>query len=122
MRTSIGLILDKIIHRHDVCAILNGINTCRKLSFARFKLILFHEALTVKQIKKFIADNKDILFEVNTDITKIYNKRIYYFIDDRVNSRITNYKYKYVGGVLAGINEYIKIMKHVKLRKHEKRR
>ena len=116
INASIGIILDKIVNREDIYNILNKIYECKKLTYGGFTLILFHKELSKKQIKEFIKNNKDLLFEIKTDITKQYKKRVWFYIDDEKDAGKENYRYKYFGKLENGFEEYKKLINHMKKR------
>jgi len=116
INASIGLILDKIIDRKDIYNILNEIYECRKLTDGGFTLILLHKELKEKQIKEFIKNNKDLLFEIKTEITKQYKKRVWFYIDNETDYKNENYRYKYFGKLENGFVEYKKLINHMKQR------
>ena len=116
INADIGIILDKIIDRKDIYNILEKIYECRKVTYGAFTLILFNKALKEKQIKEFIKNNKDVLFNFKTEITKQYKKRVWFYIDNETDYKNENYRYKYFGKLENGFVEYKKLINHMKQR------
>jgi len=108
---SMGMKLNDVIKDKDTEQIvLENIRRCSKLVGKFFKVVFWHDGLTEKQCKDFVKRNEHLLFEVNTQITKMAVP-VWFAIDDDKDSR-----YRYDGDILNGISQYIKIINHIKNR------
>ena len=85
-----------------------------------FNVILFHYDIPSKEIKAFIKRNTENLFNINVDITKQYNKRVFFMIRS-FYKKIDNYRYMYTGNVLDGLNQYITLIQHIKRKENGRR-
>ena len=94
--------------------VMENIRYCNNLSNKKFKLIFWHEDMNEQEIEDFVKRNQKVLFEVNTEITRNYYKDAWFVIDE--NKKEKTWRYMYDGGILEGITEYIKIIKHIKKR------
>ena len=111
---SIGMKLNDVIKNKDTeQTILENIRRCSKLVGILFKVVFWHENLTEKQCKDFVKRNEHLLFEVNTTITKKFEK-VWFLIDSE--NKQNAFRYKHNGDILSGISEYIKIISHMKKR------
>ena len=68
-----------------------------------------------KECKDFVKRNQDNLFKLGTDITKS-NKDTWLLIDSK-NENKSNWRYKWNGGVLSGLDEYIRLVTFINNRK-----
>ena len=111
---SIGMKLNDVIKDKDTEQIvLENIRRCSKLVGKLFKVVFWHVNLTEQECKEFVKRNEHLLFEVNTQITKMAVP-VWFAIDDDKDSR-----YRYDGDILTGISQYIKIINHIKKRDGE---
>ena len=94
--------------------VMENIRYCNNLSNNKFKLILWYEDIDEQGIETFIKRNQKVLFEVNTEITRNYYQDAWFVIDE--NKKENTWRYSYIGNILEGIVEYIKIVKHIKER------
>ena len=125
MKESIGLILDNVIKDIRIeKEILEKLENCRNAKSRYFFTFFFHINLSPKQLKAFVKRNTDILFKLNADITKQYNKRVFFMIkpfDLEVwKKSFNNYRYMYVGNILDGLDQYIILMQNIKQREHRR--
>ena len=87
--------------------IIENIRYCRRIIGKEFKIIFWNENLLENDVKDFIKRNNDILFEINTEITKEFN--LAWFVigaDDE-----SKHRYLYTGDILSGIANYLKVSK-----------
>ena len=111
---SIGMKLNDVIKDKDTEQIvLENIRRCGKLVGKFFKVIFWHDGLTEKECKDFIKRNEKLLFEVNTKITKT-QEHVWFSIDGDTG------RYRFDGGILDGISQYLKIINHIKKRDGER--
>ena len=108
---SIGMKLDDVIKDKDTeQIILENIRRCSNLVGKMFKVVFWHVNLTEQNCKDFVKRNEHLLFEVNTQITKMAVP-VWFAIDDDKDSR-----YRCDGDSLTGISQYLKIINHIKKR------
>ena len=96
--------------------ILENIRRCSNVVGKVFKVVFWHKTLTEKQCKDFVKRNEKLLFEVNTQITKRFDK-VWFLIDSK-NERSQG-RYRYDGDILKGIVQYLEIINHMKKRDSE---
>ncbi len=118
MKESIGLILDNIIKDIKIeKEILEKLRKCRDTKSRYFFTFFFHINLSPKQLKAFVKRNTDILFKLNADITKQYNKRVFFMIkpfDLEVwKKSFDNYRYMYLGDIIPGIEKYSELIRYI---------
>ena len=114
---SIRMKLDDVIKDIDKeQIILENVRRCSKLVGKLFKVIFWHVNLTEQNCKDFVKRNEHLLFEVNTKITKRF-ENTWFLINSR-NEKSSG-RYRYEGGILEGIVQYIKIINHIKKRDGE---
>ena len=118
MKESIGLILDNVIKDIRIeKEILEKLENCRNAKSRYFFTFFFHINLSPKQLKAFVKRNTDILFKLNADITKQYNKRVFFMIkpfDLEVwKKSFDNYRYMYFGDIIPGIEKYSELMRYI---------
>ena len=114
---SIRMKLDDVIRDKDVeQTILENVRRCSTLVGMEFQVVFWHEHLTEQNCKDFVKRNEQLLFEVNTKITKRF-ENTWFLINSR-NEKSSG-RYRYEGGILEGIVEYLKIINHIKKRDGE---
>ena len=96
--------------------ILENIRRCSKIVGKVFQVVFWHVNLTEQNCKDFVKRNEHLLFEVNTKITKRFEPA-WFLINSRDEK--SSCRYRYEGGVLEGIVEYLKIINHMKKRDGE---
>ena len=104
---------DVIIDIDTEQVILENIRRCSKLVGKLFKVVFWHENLTEQNCKDFVKRNEQLLFEVNTKITKRFEP-VWFLINSR--NEKSPCRYRYEGDILDGIVEYLKIIKHIQKR------
>ena len=100
----------------DEQVILENIRRCKLFSGKTFKVIFRNDGLSKKECKDFVKRNEKLLFEVTTKITKKFEYSWFLIKSDGDKS---NKRYSYKGGILNGIAEYIKMVKHLKEKENE---
>ena len=114
---SIRMKLDDVIKNKDTeQIILENIRRCSNIVGKFFKVVFWHENLTEKDCKDFIKRNEKLLFEVNTKITKRFEK-VWFLIDSK--NEKSKGRYRYDGDILKGIVQYLDIINHIKKRDKE---
>jgi len=118
---SLGIKLNEVIeNRKTEKTILENIRRCSKIVGRSFKVVFWHEGLTEEQCKNFIKRNEKLLFEVNTKITKNF-ERVWFLIGEQDYKKhgISRYSYAHTGDILNGIVQYLKIIKHIQKRERD---
>ena len=112
--------LEKIINTKDEQLILENIRRCaRTVGVKVFRISLWHKSLSQDDIKQFITRNERLLFEINTRITK--QTEYAWFVIDEGNEDGSRSRYRWKGDVLAGLVEYVKLVKTLPSFKEGKR-
>ena len=120
---SIGIILDDVIKDVDFeKKVLEKLKKCSKFSIYVFNVILFHHNISVKEIKEFVKRNTENLFNINVDITKQYNKRVFFMIKPLDNFEawkipFDNYRYMYCGDMISGIEKYSELIHYIDIKR-----
>ena len=120
---SLGIKLNEVIEsRKKEKTILENIRRCSKIVGKSFKVVFWHEGLSGKQCENFIKRNENLLFEVNTKITKNF-ERVWFLIgvDDYKKHGVSRYSYAHTGDILNGIVQYLEIIKHIQKREKDER-
>tara|TARA_R100001443_G_scaffold8636_2_gene18047 strand:+ start:2639 stop:3022 length:384 start_codon:yes stop_codon:yes gene_type:complete len=105
---SLRMKLDEVLLDEKVeKTIIENIRYCRRIVGKEFKVVFWNENLTESQVKEFIKRNNEILFEINTEITKEFNLA-WFVIGDEDKSK---HRYMYTGNILEGISNYLKLVK-----------
>jgi len=94
--------------------IMKKLNKCRNISGKNFKVIFWHKNLSEGDCKRFVKRNQELLFDLNTEITKS-NKSTWLIIDSNDEMKIP-WRYKWSGGILSGLDEYVKLVNHISKR------
>ena len=97
------LVLDRKLEK----TIIENIRYCRRIVGKEFKVIFWNKDLTEHQVKEFIKRNNEVLFEINTEITKEFNLA-WFVIGDEDKSK---HRYMYTGNILEGISNYLMLVK-----------
>ena len=95
--------------------IIENIRYCRRIIGKEFKVIFWNQDLLENEVKNFVKRNNDILFEINTEITKEFNLA-WFVIGEEDESK---HRYLYKGGVLEGIANYLKLAKALVKRRND---
>ena len=113
---SIRMKLDDVVKDIDSeKQIIENIRYCRRIIGQEFKVIFWNKNLTENQVKDFVKRNNEILFEINTEITKEFNLA-WFVIGDEDESK---HRYMYTGNILDGIANYIKLSKILLKRRND---
>ena len=117
---SIGVFLDLVIGPNEK-KIFEQLKQCsRQVAKQHFKVLFFHSGLKETQIKSFIQRNSDDVFYINVDITKDFNRRVFYMIEPESSKIVIwNFRYKFMGNIIPGLVEYKKLINHVSKRERE---
>jgi len=94
--------------------VMENLRYCNKLNRNKFEIIFWYDNLSTKEIKDFLKRNENILSDINIDITKSHKTDTWFIINSKGEKN--SWRYRYDGGILDGIVEYIKIIKHIKER------
>ena len=116
---SLRLKLNHIIGK-DEKKILENIRRCRLFVGHTFKVIFRNDGLSETECKDFVKRNEKMLFEIRTQITSTNSPfDSCWFLIDSDNSDKCTRRYSYKGDILAGIAEYIKMVKHFQRSRNE---
>ena len=85
--------------------IIENIRYCRKIIGKQFKIIFWNQNLTETDVKNFIKRHDNILFEINTEITKEF-KLAWFIVGEEDKSK---HRYLYTGNILTCIVNYLKV-------------
>ena len=97
------VVKDKVLEQQ----IIENIRYCRRIIGKEFKVIFWNKNLLENEVKDFVKRNNDILFEINTEITREFNLA-WFVIGEEDKSK---HRYLYTGGILEGIANYLKVSK-----------
>ena len=112
---SIRLNLNEIIKDKDFeLLVLENIRRAAKLTGKNFKVIFWYEDIEENDIKKFIKRNENLLFEINSRITK-KNDYAWFTIDSTGRDKGMS-RYSWSGDILQGIVKYIEMINYLKKR------
>jgi|TARA_B100000073_G_C23632893_1_gene533301 hypothetical protein len=116
---SLGMKLDEVIKDKNLeQTILENVRRCSKLVGKSFKVVFWHEGLSEKECENFVKRNEKLLFEVNTKITKGF-QRVWFLIGENHKPHgVSRYSYMHEGDILNGIVQYLKIIKHIQRREN----
>ena len=92
--------------------VIENLRYCNNLNGNKFEIIFWYDNLSKKEIKDFVKRNENILLEMDIDITESHKTDAWFIIDSKGEKN--SWRYMYNGGILDGIVEYIKIIKHIK--------
>ena len=113
---SIRMKLDDVVKDIDFeKKVIENIRYCRRIIGQEFKVIFCNKDLTENEVKDFVKRNNNILFEINTEITKEF-KLAWFVIGSEDESK---HRYLYTGEILEGISNYLKVSKVLIKRRDE---
>ena len=92
--------------------IMENLRRCRYFAGKNFGLILWNEKLEEKKVKDFFKRHQELLFLLNTKITKKFN-RVWFLIDDDFSNDESKYRYKWNGSILEGLVKYNEMINHM---------
>lgn len=105
--------LDDFINSKDEQLIMENLRRCRYIAGKQFSLILWNENLEEEEVKSFFKRYSDLLFILNTKITKKFSITWFIINTNDVNGDKSKYRYKWNGSVLEGLVHYNKMMSHL---------
>ena len=110
IRYSIGLRLDDVVHDKDFeKQVFDNLRRCKRLLKTKFKVLFYHDKMSKKEIESFVIRNKDVLFELSTEITADY-KKCWFLVDDENRQGA---RYRFQGGILPGIVQFLNLVKQL---------
>ena len=95
--------------------IIENIRYCRRIIGKEFKVVFWNQNLLESEVKDFIKRNNEILFEINTEITKEFSLA-WFVIGEEDESK---HRYLYTGNILEGIANYLKLSKVLLQRRND---
>ena len=105
-----------VLDKENQTKILENLRYCRRIVGKQFEVIFWNQNLQESDIKTFLSESSNLLFEVNTTITKKFKPCWFLVTEGEDKSRS---RYSYGGDILDGIVNYMEIAKHVKLKEIE---
>ena len=105
--------LDDFIDSKDEKLIMENIRRCRYFAGKEFSLILWNQNLKEKQIKEFYERYSDLLFQLNTKITKKFSITWFLIVTNGTNGDESKYRYKWNGGIIEGLVHYNNMINHL---------
>ena len=113
---SIRIKLDDVVKEESLeKQIIENIRYCRRVIGKEFKVIFWNQNLTENEVKDFVKRNNDILFEINTEITKEFNLA-WFVVGEEDKSK---HRYLYTGDILNGISNFLKLAKLLLKRRND---
>ena len=113
---SIRIKLDDVVKEESLeKQIIENIRYCRRVIGKEFKVIFWNQSLTENEVKDFVKRNNDILFEINTEITKEFNLA-WFVVGEEDKSK---HRYLYTGDILNGISNFLKLAKLLLKRRND---
>ena len=113
---SIRIKLDDVVKEKSLeKQIIENIRYCRRIIGKEFKVIFWNQNLTENDVKNFVKRNNDILFEINTEITKEFNLA-WFVVGEEDKSK---HRYLYTGDILNGISNFLKLAKLLLKRRND---
>jgi len=110
LRYTLGLRLDDVIHDLDFeKQVFDNLRRCKRLIKKEFQVLFYHDDLTKQEIESFVIRNKDILFELGSEITSDYRKCWFLVTDENRQGA----RYRFQGGILPGIVQYLNLVKQL---------
>ena len=113
------LSLDDVILESSESDVMKLLLKCRNLSGKNFQVIFWNQSLSKKQCSDFKKRNRAYFHKLNINITDDYSENVWFLIENFLRNDVSSYRYKFVGNLLSGINEYIKIVNHI-MRREER--
>jgi hypothetical protein len=113
---SIGVILDDFIRMNNVDELLKRINNCPLVGNNYFRLIFYNIDVDGKKVQEFVKAHENLLFKVNAKFTKVLKEYVFFLIDNSLEEKKINFRYRYLGSVEKGLDEFTKMLTHIKNR------
>jgi hypothetical protein len=79
-----------------------------------FKVIFLHDDISEKKINEFVNRNENVLFHINSKITKTDCTAWFIIEKERVEHKFITYRYKYIGTILNGLPKFYDVAKTLK--------
>ena len=112
---SLRINLDEVVKNADEqMKILENLRYCKRMTGDRFQVIFWNKNLSEEKVKKFISDSQGLLFEVNTKMTKSF-ERCWFLLNSNEDDK-SLHRYEWKGNILNGIVQYMELVKHIKMK------
>jgi len=110
---SLKMKLNDVIGK-DEKVILENIRRCKLFVGKTFKVIFRNDGLSEEECQDFVKRNEKMLFEIRTQITSKNSPfdSCWILIDTELKNK-SKRRFKYEGNIITGIEEYIKMIKHL---------
>ena len=105
--------LDDFINLEDEKLVMENLRRCRYFAGKEFSLILWNDKVKEKVIKDFFKRHNDLLFLLNTKITKQFKPTWFLINTNSINGDKCTYRYKWNGSILEGLIQYNKLINHI---------
>ena len=113
---SLRVSLDDVVKDSELeKTIIENIRYCRRIVGKEFKIIFWNKNLLENEVKEFVKRNNEILFEINTEITKEFS--LAWFVIGAEDE--SKHRYMYNGNILEGIANYLKLAKVLLQRRND---
>ena len=113
MIKSLRIKLDDFISSDNEKLIMENLRRCRYFAGREFSLILWNEEVKEKDVKDFFKRYSDLLFLLNTRITKEFKPTWFLINTNNINDDRCTYRYKWNGSILEGLIQYNKLINHI---------
>ena len=90
--------------------VCENLRRARKVLGKSCRVEFWHEGLNESVIKDFVKRNENLLFKINTKITKKHN--LVWFSIDNKNEDKCESRFKWKGDILQGIVKYTELLLH----------
>ncbi len=92
--------------------IMENLRRCKYFAGKDFALVLWNENLSEDRVKSFFKKHQELLFMLNTKITKKFN-RVWFLINNNTGGDESKYRYKWNGSILEGLIQYNMLINHM---------
>ena len=114
MFKSIRIKLDDVVKdKKDEQLIMENLRRCKYFAGKQFALILWNEKLNKKDVENFFKEHQELLFLLNTKITKEFGHTWFLINTDNINGDESRYRYKWNGSILTGLVQYNKMINYM---------
>ena len=92
--------------------IMENLRRCRYFAGKDFGLVLWNENLSEGSVKDFFQKHQELLFILNTKITKKFN-RVWFLVNTDIGGDESKHRYKWNGSILEGLVKYNMLINHM---------
>ena len=110
-----------LLNEDNENSVIEKLLMCKKINHAHFNVTFWYKDIKEVEIKAFVKRNENILFELNSHITK-NPKNIWFLVSTKLEMSDIYSRYTWDGdNVVQGIDEYISLSKNVHIREKRER-